>query len=278
MRIIRLHREKNGLKRDHISLLKRLFLFLFLLIALCSCSSAPDCSQAGSNHGCPGVLFIGNSYTSVNDLPGTFAALAKAGGHPIQTGMSAPGGWMLVQHLTTQQTLDALQSFKWDFVVLQEQSEIPSVEQDRVQEMYPAATALVQKIRQAGATPIFFLTWAHKDGWPENNLPDYESMQLQINQGYMTIANQLIAPVAPVGYAWLTAWLQEPQLDLWQADGSHPTEQGTYLAACVFYAVIFRQSPENIPFHGNLQAVTARYLQKVAADTVLNDPSQWNLP
>ena len=61
----------------------------------------------------------------------------------------------------------------------------------------------------------------------------------------MTLANQLIAPVAPVGYAWLTAWLQNPQLDLWQADGSHPTEQGTYLAACVFYAVLFRQSPEN---------------------------------
>ena len=103
-------------------------------------------------------------------------------------------------------------------------------------------------------------------------------MQVQINQGYMTIANQLIAPVAPVGYAWLTAWLQNPKLVLWQADGSHPTGQGTYLAACVFYAVIFRQSPVNNPYHARLSAATARYLQSVAADTVLNDPSQWNLP
>ena len=144
--------------------------------------------------------------------------------------------------------------------------------------MYPAARALVQKIRQAGAQPVFFLTWAHRDGWPEYNLPDYESMQLQINQGYMTIANQLIAPVAPVGYAWLTAWLQDPQLDLWQADGSHPNEQGTYLAACVFHAVIFRQSPENNTYHAHLPAATARYLQSVAASTVLSNPSQWNLP
>jgi hypothetical protein len=259
-------------------MMKRVLPFLFLLMALCSCSSGTGCKQTGSDHSCPRVLFIGNSFTSVNDLPGTFAALAKAGGHPIQTGMSAPGGWTLAQHLTTRQTLDALQSSKWDFVILQEQSDIPSMEQERVQEMYPAASALVQKIRQGGAQPIYFLTWAHKDGWPENNLPDYESMQLQINQGYMTIANQLIIPVAPVGYAWLTAWLQAPQLDLWQADGSHPTEQGTYLAACVFYAVIFRQSPENIPYHGNLPVATARYLQKVASDTVLNNPSQWNLP
>ena len=103
-------------------------------------------------------------------------------------------------------------------------------------------------------------------------------MQLQINQGYMTIANELMAPVAPVGYAWLTIWLEDPRMDLWQTDGSHPTEQGTYLVACVFYAVIFRQSAENNSYHAHLPAATVRYLQSVAADTVLSNPSQWNLP
>ncbi len=152
------------------------------------------------------------------------------------------------------------------------------MEQIRLQEMDPPAGALVQKIRQTGAQPVFFLTWAHQDGWPENNLPDYESMQLQIDQGYMAIADQLFVPVAPVGYAWLTAWLQDPKLDLWQADGSHPTDQGTYLAACVFYAVLFRQSPENNSYQAHLPTTTARYLQRVAADTVLGNPSQWNLP
>ena len=112
----------------------------------------------------------------------------------------------------------------------------------------------------------------------KTNLPDYESMQLQINQGYLTIANELVAPVVPVGYAWLTAWLQNPLLDLWQADGSHPTEQGTYLAACVFYAVLFRQSPENNSYRAHLPVASAHYLQSVAASTVLTNPSQWNLP
>jgi hypothetical protein len=227
---------------------------------------------------CPRVLFIGNSYTAVNDLPGMVAALAKAGGRSIKIGMVAPGGFSLAQHLYSPQTLEALQSSQWDFVVLQEQSQIPALEQTRSQEMYPAARALVQKIRQAGAQPIFFLTWAHRDGWPENNLPDYESMQLQINQGYMTIANELKTLVAPVGYAWLTAWLQDPQSDLWQADGSHPTEQGTYLTACVFYAVIFRQSPENNSYRAHLPASLAHYLQSVASNIVLSYPNQWNLP
>ena len=258
--------------------MKRLLLACFLLLSFCGCSAPSDCTDTRRTTPCPRVLFVGNSYTYVNDLPATFTALAKAGGHPIQTDMVAPGGWTLAQHLNSADTLSALQSSKWDFVILQEQSQIPAIEPDRSSDMYPAARALVQKIRQAGAQPVFFLTWAHRDGWPEYNLPDYESMQLQINQGYMTIANQLIAPVAPVGYAWLTAWLQDPQLDLWQADGSHPNEQGTYLAACVFYAVIFRQSPENNTYHAHLPAATARYLQSVAASTVLSNPSQWNLP
>jgi len=94
----------------------------------------------------------------------------------------------------------------------------------------------------------------------------------------MPIANELITPVAPVGYAWLTAWLQDPQMDLWQADGSHPTELGSYLAACVFYAVIFRQIPENNSYQAHLPSATAHYLQSVAASTVLSDPAQWNLP
>jgi hypothetical protein len=113
------------------------------------------------------VLFIGNSYTYVNDLPGTFAVLAKAGGHPIHTGMVAPGGWTLAEHLNSPQALSALQSSKWDFVVLQEQSEIPAMETARWRDMYPAARALVEKIRQTGAQPVFFLTWAHRDGLPE---------------------------------------------------------------------------------------------------------------
>jgi len=71
-----------------------------------------------SIHSCPWVLFIGNSYTSTNDLSGMLAALGKAGGPPIHTGMAAPGGWTLAEHLTSVQTLATLQSSKWNYVVL----------------------------------------------------------------------------------------------------------------------------------------------------------------
>jgi hypothetical protein len=67
-------------------------------------------------------------------------------------------------------------------------------------------------------------------------------------------------------------------LDLWQDDGGHPTEQGTYLAACVFYAVIFHQSPEGLTYLAHLPKEIAQFLQQIAANTVLNNPDQWNLP
>jgi hypothetical protein len=83
--------------------------------------------------------------------------------------------------------------------------------------------------------------------------------------------------MAPVGEAWLIAKRQHPELELWQGDGSHPSEQGSYLAACVFYAAIFRQSPEGLRYIAHLPKETAKVLQTTAADVVLNKPQQWNL-
>lgn len=251
--------------------MKRFLSLVILLLVLCSCSPSTKCSDPPDTS-CTRVLFIGNSYTFVNDLPNTFAKLARSGGHKVEVGMSAQGGWRLADHVGSTETLNLLKSAKWNFVVLQEQSQIPSLQQVRNQEMYPAARQLIQKIKAIGATPIFFSTWAHRDGMPENSMNDYESMQTQINNGYMGIAQELNAPIAPVGPAWLTAVKQHPELDLWQEDGSHPTEQGTYLAACVFYTVIFHESPNRLAYHAHLSKETAKILQTVASDTVLNIP------
>ena len=101
-------------------------------------------------------------------------------------------------------------------------------------------------------------------------------MQAQINNGYLVTAQALNSPVAPVGIAWQDVRDQYPQINLWQDDGSHPTPEGTYLAACVFYADIFRQSPEGLSYQANLPTDTAQDLQKAAADTVFN--GQWGIP
>ena len=168
-----------------------LLIVLFLFISAWGCAPAMDCSNLQANKSCTRVLFIGNSYTYVNDLPTTFMNLARAGGHKTEVGMSAQGGWMLADHVKSPDTIAKINSEKWNFVVLQEQSEVPSIQSSRTQEMYPAARVLVDDVRQAGAVPIFFITWAYRDGLPANGMPNYESMQAQIDDGYILTAQAL---------------------------------------------------------------------------------------
>src|SRR5574342_386010 len=104
---------------------------LILLTSGCSprsCSEDPECTR---------VLFIGNSYTFVNDLPGMFAGLASAGGHRVETEVEAEGGWMLSDHAQSKATRNKIKSSNWSFVVLQEQSQVPASQQVRITQMYP---------------------------------------------------------------------------------------------------------------------------------------------
>jgi hypothetical protein len=254
-----------------------LFVFIILL-AVCGCSPIANCNGGQNNGSTLHILFIGNSYTYANDLPGNFARLACAGGHEVETDMAAEGGWALADHAASAQTFEKLGQQKWDFVILQEQSEIPVMDFYRKQSMYPAARQLVGKIKAMGAKPILLMTWGLRDGLPQAGLQNFNDMQAQLYVGYMGIAKELNVPVAPVGDAWLMGRLQPTPLDLWQADGSHPNEMGTYLAACVFYAAIFRQSPAELTYRSGLSQETAQTLQTLAADSVLKEPWRWNLP
>lgn len=238
----------------------------------------PGCESPRSSSACIRVFFIGNSYTSFNDLPTTFANLAWSGGHRVETALHAPGGWALVNQKLAPDTEKTLTASRWDLVVLQEQSEISSVESLRQADMYPAAHDLVAMTRAAGAQPMFFLTWGHRNGWPANGMPDYASMQSSVDAGYLFIAGQEHAAVAPVGDAWMAIVDQNSDPGLWQDDGSHPTAKGTYVAACVFYASIFHQSPVGLSYHDFLSDSDAAQSQAAAASTVLSDPSKWGLP
>ena len=145
------------------------------------------------------VLFIGNSYTYENDLPGMFARLASAGGHRVKVGSLAEPSATLEDHVSEEATSTTLSSTEWNVVVLQEQSEIPALARLRQTEMYPAARQLVAAARHVHAEPVFYLTAAHRSGWPAARLSNYTSMQMSVDFGYLAIAHQLNAAVAPVG-------------------------------------------------------------------------------
>ena len=81
------------------------------------------------------VLFIGNSYTSVNDLPAMVTALAEAaGGRKIEVDRHLVGGCTLEKHVKDQKAIDKIRGTKWDVVVLQEHSLRPIIDRQAMHE------------------------------------------------------------------------------------------------------------------------------------------------
>ena len=214
---------------------------------------------------CERVLFIGNSYTSVNDLPGTFAALARSGGLHADVGMIAPGGAFLADHARNPDVAAAIAGRGWTAVVLQEQSELPAAQGALETRILPAAQTLVSLSTADGARPFLLETWAHRDGWPDGHMNRAE-MQAAIDATYGRLAGRLGATVVPAGEAWARASREAPSIELWQADGSHPTPAGTYLAACVLYASLTGRSPIGLSETGGIDTATAATLQRIAVE------------
>jgi len=221
------------------------------------------------------VLFIGNSYTYVNDLPGLFGGLSEAGGRPVRTDASTFGGYSLEDHTNTQATLDKIAQDSWSFVVLQEQSVIPTIHCWRYNSMYPAARLLDSLIQLQGARTAFYMTWGRKYGGQQSygdslspDFRDYFEMQESLRVAYQEIAVELSAAMSPVGMAFARARHIDSLVDLWQGDYSHATLEGTYLGACVFYAVLHLANPTGLQFYGGLDSATAQFCQEVAWQTV----------
>ena len=101
-----------------------------------------------------------------------------------------------------------------------------------------AVTKLAARIREVNAIPLLYLTWARQ------HIPE---MQDVITETYLRVAQETDAMVAPVGYAWRKALSASPGLALHVEDRSHPSMLGSYLAACVFYATLFGETPVGLP-------------------------------
>jgi hypothetical protein len=218
---------------------KRVIVSLLTLTLMLLSPVAGESRNLKSNDGLR-VLFIGNSYTYFNNLPELLSQLA-ASATPSKTltaQMVSRGGATLQRHWEEGAALNVLRQSKWDYVILQEQSTLPITDPAT---MHKYARMFDAEIKKTGAKTIFYLTWAR-----QNQLEN----QAKLNDAYFAIAKELQAQVAPVGIAWAKAFKEDPKLTLHTEDRSHPNAAGSYMAACVLYATLFKKSPENLA--GNL--------------------------
>lgn len=231
------------------------------------------------------VLYLGNSYTGVNNLPQVVYELGLPLGDTISYDSNTPGGYTLEGHSTNSTSINKINAEAWDFVVMQEQSQRPSFHPAQVaSDVYPYAEELVDMINANNACtePVFYMTWGRKNGDQTNcqNYPPlctYEGMQQRLRESYLEMAVDNDAWCSPVGMAWKATREQYPGIELYNADESHPSWAGSYLSACTFYATFTRKSPVGSTYYATLDSATATILQTIAASTVLDSLDTWNI-
>lgn len=251
----------------------------------------PPGADAGALLGEHRVFFVGNSYTARNDLAGRYAALAgKLSFERVTTGSRAPGGYQLPMHASDAATADTPLSDAlmepWDFVVVQEQSQIPGFPAGQPQRDAGllAAVELAERAAAAGAVTVLYNTWGRRDGDPDNLAlyPDFLTMQERLDAGYEAMAEAIREAghpvrVAPVGDAFRVVFRDveatgaDPTTDsdftaLYAGDGSHPSLAGTYLAALVILrAAVGDAADAVVTAPDELDPAVAAYLRDVAA-------------
>jgi PKD repeat protein len=231
------------------------------------------------------VLFLGNSYTSVNNLPQMIKDVALSVNDTVVFDVNAPGGYTFQGHSTNTVSLNKIMAGIWDYVVLQEQSQMPSFPDQQVAtDVFPYARALDSVITQYNicSETIFYMTWGRKNGdasncsfWPP--VCTYNGMDSLLNLRYQMMAEQNTAIVSPVGEVWNYVRTNHPEIELYSSDESHPSVAGTYLAACTFYSTIFRKDPTLINFFSTLSTVDAIKIQNAVKLKVYDSLMNWNI-
>jgi lysophospholipase L1-like esterase len=204
------------------------------------------------------VLFVGNSLTATNDLPGVVAALAdRAGSGSIEVETVAPGGVSLEEHWSSTGARERLEEGGWDAVVLQQG---PS--------SLPASRAHLRRwaVRWAELARSLDVVPALMTVWPETARA--ASFPATISS-YAEAARASGARLLPAGDAWRHALERDPELGLYGSDGLHPSEVGTALAALVVFLGLTETPaaalPDALELPGVDSAETARLLREAAS-------------
>jgi hypothetical protein len=220
------------------------------------------------------VLFLGNSFSFYNNgVHNHLASLIRSSGEwkrkQNRLRLSTLSGGHIKEHSADLESLLNVPSENWHAIVLQGHSNEP-ISSKKNKEFVLATAKAVQKIKAKGIKPILFMTWGYK-GQP--------SMGIDLANVYTKLANKLEILVVPVGFAFAKAEAQLSNIELfvpdvlgansdgqmtYREDWKHPSEAGTYLAACVFYATFYQRSPEGLIFTGKLDEETALALQRLS--------------
>jgi hypothetical protein len=231
------------------------------------------------------ALFLGNSYTYVNNLPQLIKDIALANGDTLVFDSNCPGGHTFNNHFNNATSISKINSQAWDCVILQAQSQEPSFSPAQVEaQTLPYAIKLDSLIKNNNACTetVFFETWGRKNGDASNcgsypPICTYTGMQNRLRASYKLFADTTQSIMASAGEAWRKSIAQNPSLELYSSDQSHPSLEGSYLTACVFYETLFHKSVLTNTYTAGVSSINVSFLQQIAHDVVNDSLLVWNI-
>ena len=233
-----------------------------LLVAACA-STTPEVPAPTR------VLFIGNSLTSYNNLPGIVEAMGRARGVELDVHSVLRNNASVQDHWDEGTARRMVENERWDFVIFQHG---PSASEDGRVALREAMALFAPKVRAAGGVPALYMVW------PLASRPqDFD----RVRETYALAARDVGGLFLPAGEAWRAAWREDAGIELYLPDGLHPTPAGSYAAALVIYAGITGTSPVGLPGALEVRGATiaippgrAGILQRSAAAALAAEASQ----
>lgn len=233
------------------------------------------------------VLFLGNSYTAYNNLPQLVQNVSTSAGKYLYIDSNMGGGMTISDHVNSAVSLSKINQGIWDYIVIQEQSQIPSIDFYRYNDMYPALGDLKALVQASNPCTrlITYMTWGRRFGGmqcdPQNihcspAFLNFNHMQDSLTSAYTEISDMLNLQCAPVGVTWQNI-LNDTSLVLHDPDNSHPNLDGSYVAALTIFSSIWKQPASGIAFNAGISPSRASYYQGVSDNTVFQGQQDWNL-
>ncbi len=219
------------------------------------------------------ILFIGNSFTFYNEMPSTIQEMCNASGIDAKIEQVTYGGYSLSKYLgedkeATKEVMTKLGDTKWDYVILQEFSNGPLVDYTK---FIQSVIKLDRFIRMNGAKTLLYSTWSYRDGSKKlkNDAGiSYDEFYKKLRDAYDEAAKIIVSPVIQVGTAFNNIRYKNSDVDLLLDDDFHPSPEGSYVIAAMFYLTLFGKQPlpEYIP--SGISESHINILREIALESV----------
>lgn len=245
---------------------------MLCLLTLAACSNETEGEPVLDKSKDYRVLMIGNSYTYYNDLWDLLTEVAESGGYTFTVDHVTQGGYYLDQYTWegdpfAAQLSDLLAENTYDYVFLQEQSTAPI---NNVERFENGVTALYEKATENGAAVVLYQTWGRQTGSPALSANGWtnKGMTEDLKASYEALAEKLGTAVSPVGTAFYDVHTNHKDINLYDPDTTHPSLEGSLLAAYCHYATLTNDDPRNVTYDAGLSSETTAVLKQAAYDAV----------